>query len=260
MCIIAAMYVLIPDTLVGLFESDHDRGNFDQVAAMVPALLACAALYSLADAVNVTFSFALRGAGDTRFVTLLTFALAWPIMVIPTYVLVRGGGNLLWAWIFNPQVGLLNYGLSFLGIKGPAWLASQQWALPALILMSLWSIGGIMVILLAGLQGVPQSLYDAAKIDGAGPWGQFRHVTLPMISPALFLVVVISTVGSFQIFTNVAVMTQGGPGTSTLVLVYHIYNEAFISWDLGYSSMIALVLFFLVLVVTIVQFKRQRED
>jgi MATE family multidrug resistance protein len=100
MCLIAAMYVLIPRWLVGIFESGRDPESFAAVAAIVPALLACAALYSLADSVNVTFSFALRGAGDTRFVTLLTFALAWPIMVVPTFLLVRAGGSILWAWIF----------------------------------------------------------------------------------------------------------------------------------------------------------------
>jgi multiple sugar transport system permease protein len=162
---------------------------------------------------------------------------------------------IMWAWIFNPQVGLLNYGLSFLGIKGPAWLASQQWALPALVLMSLWGIGGAMVILLAGLQGVPQSLYDAAKIDGAGLWGQFRHVTLPMISPALFLVVVTSTVASFQIFTNVAVMTQGGPGTATMVYVYYLYLNAFTYFRMGYGSALAWILFVVVSILTWLQFK-----
>jgi multiple sugar transport system permease protein len=162
---------------------------------------------------------------------------------------------IVWAWILNPQVGLLNYGLSFLGIKGPAWLASQQWALPALILMSLWSIGTIMVILLAGLQGVPQSLYDAAKIDGAGLWGQFRHVTLPMISPALFLVIVTSTVASFQIFTNVAVMTEGGPGTSTMVYVYYLYLNAFTYFRMSYGSALAWLLFVVVSLLTWLQFK-----
>jgi multiple sugar transport system permease protein len=162
---------------------------------------------------------------------------------------------IVWAWILNPQVGLLNYGLSFLGIKGPAWLASQQWALPALILMSLWGIGTIIVILLAGLQGVPQSLYDAAKIDGAGLWAQFRHVTLPMISPALFLVIVTSTVASFQIFTNVAVMTEGGPGTSTMVYVYYLYLNAFTYFRMSYGSALAWLLFVVVSLLTWLQFK-----
>jgi multiple sugar transport system permease protein len=162
---------------------------------------------------------------------------------------------IMWVWILNPQVGLLNYGLSLLGVKGPGWLTSQQWALPALVLMSLWGIGSAMVILLAGLQGVPQSLYDAARIDGAGLWGQFRHVTLPMISPALFLVIVTSTVASFQIFTNVAVMTQGGPGTATMVYVFYLYQNAFTYFRMSYGSALAWMLFVVVSILTWIQFK-----
>lgn len=166
---------------------------------------------------------------------------------------------IMWVWILNPQVGLLNYGLSFLGIEGPGWLTSQQWALPALILMSLWGIGGAMVILLAGLQGVPQSLYEAARIDGAGLWGQFRHVTLPMISPALFLVIITSTVASFQIFTNVAVMTQGGPGTATMVYVFYLYQNAFTYFRMSYGSALAWMLFVVVSLLTWIQFRAGRK-
>jgi multiple sugar transport system permease protein len=121
--------------------------------------------------------------------------------------------------------------------------------------MSLWGIGTIIVILLAGLQGVPQSLYDAAKIDGAGLWAQFRHVTLPMISPALFLVIVTSTVAYFQIFTNVAVMTEGGPGTSTMVYVYYLYLNAFTYFRMSYGSALAWLLFVVVSLLTWLQFK-----
>jgi multiple sugar transport system permease protein len=117
-----------------------------------------------------------------------------------------------------------------------------------------------MVIYLAGLQGINRDLYEAASIDGAGAWQRFMYVTLPQLGPTTLFVTVMLTIQSFKVFDQIYLLTQGGPGTSTLVLVYHIYNQAFLSWDLGYSSMIALVLFFLVLVVTIVQFKRQRED
>jgi multiple sugar transport system permease protein len=160
-----------------------------------------------------------------------------------------------WVWIFNPRVGLLNFALSLVGIKGPAWLASQEWAMPALILMSLWQTGAYIVILLAGLQGVPQSLYDAAKIDGANLWDQFRHVTLPMISPALFLVMIIATVNSFQIFTNVRVMTDGGPGTATYVYVYYLFQNAFSYLRMGYGSALAWMLFIVVGFLTWLQFR-----
>ena len=165
---------------------------------------------------------------------------------------------ILWAWIFNPQVGIVNYALSLVGIKGPGWLTSQQWAMPALILMSLWGIGGSMIILLAGLQGVPQSLYEAARIDGATKWGEFWHVTLPMISPSLFFVTVVSVVASFQNFTNVRVMTQGGPGKATLVYVFYLYQNAFTYFRMGYASALAWILFVVVALLTWLQFRASR--
>jgi multiple sugar transport system permease protein len=161
--------------------------------------------------------------------------------------------SILWLWLFNPQVGLVNYMLSLLGIKGPAWLASQQWALPALIIKSLWAIGANMIILLAGLQAIPQSLYEAAKIDGASQWREFRSVTLPMLSPVLFFVLVISTISSFQILTDVLVMTQGGPGTATFVFVYYIYQSAFQYLKMGYASALAWILFAIILGLTLLQ-------
>ncbi|RIK40116.1 MAG: ABC transporter permease [Chloroflexi bacterium] len=160
---------------------------------------------------------------------------------------------ILWIWLFNPQVGLVNYLLSFFGIKGPLWLASQQWALPALIVKSLWGIGANMIIILAGLQGVPLSLYEAARIDGANRWHEFRHVTVPMISPVLFFVIVISTINSFQILTDVLVMTQGGPGTATFVYVYYIYQAAFQYLKMGYASALAWILFAIILGLTLLQ-------
>lgn len=161
--------------------------------------------------------------------------------------------SILWIWMFNPQVGLVNYLLSLVGIEGPPWLGSTRWALPALILKSLWGIGANMIILLAGLQGIPISLYEAAKIDGANAWHEFRHVTLPMLSPVLFFVIVISTINSFQILTDVLVMTQGGPGTATFVYVYYIYQAAFQYLKMGYASALAWILFAIILALTLLQ-------
>jgi multiple sugar transport system permease protein len=166
---------------------------------------------------------------------------------------------ILWIWLFNPQVGLVNYLLSLVGIKGPLWLASQDWAKPALILKSLWGIGANMIIILAGLQGVPQTLYEAARIDGANRWQEFRSVTLPMISPVLFFVVVISTINSFQILTDVLVMTQGGPGTATFVYVFYIYQAAFQYLKMGYASALAWILFALILGLTMLQLWASRR-
>ncbi len=161
--------------------------------------------------------------------------------------------SILWLWLFNPQVGLINYTLSLLGIKGPMWLGSQQWALPALIIKSLWNIGTNMVILLAGLQGIPIPLYEAARIDGASKWDEFHTITIPMLSPVLLFVIVISTIASFQIFTDVRVMTQGGPGTATYVFVYFIYQTAFEYLKMGYSSALAWLLFMIIFILTMFQ-------
>lgn len=166
---------------------------------------------------------------------------------------------IMWIWMFNPQVGMINYLLSLVGIKGPGWLNSQRWAMPALILMSLWGIGGNMVILLAGLQGIPDHLYEAARIDGANKWHEFRHVTIPMLSPVLFFVIVISIIGSFQIFTNVYIMTRGGPGTATLVYVMHLYQNAFEYQKMGYASAMAWILFVIILGLTWLQFRASRR-
>lgn len=165
---------------------------------------------------------------------------------------------ILFIWIYNPQFGLFNYLLSKLGIVGPSWLWDDKWAMPALIIMSLWGIGGNMVIFLAGLQGVPQSLYEASKIDGANWWQQFRHITLSVMSPVIFLVLIISLIGSFQIFLQSYVMTRGGPGNATLTCVLYIYQNAFQWWKMGYGATLAWILLIILLILTLIQFKISR--
>jgi multiple sugar transport system permease protein len=168
---------------------------------------------------------------------------------------------ILWVWLFNPEVGLINSALRFVGLPGPGWLNDQHWAMPAIIIMSLLGVGGNMVVLLAGLQGIPQHLYEAAKLDGANPWQEFLHVTLPMLSPVIFFVLVVSTIGAFQIFTNVYVMTggSGGPGTATLVYVLYLYQNAFQYLRMGYASAMAEILFLIILGLTIAQFATARR-
>ena len=161
---------------------------------------------------------------------------------------------LVWIWILNPSVGLLNYGLGLIGIDGPKWLQSSDWVLPALIIMSLFRIGPSMIILLAGLQGIPENLYEAAEIDGAGRWAKLRNVTLPMLSPALFFVLVVSTVGSFQIFTEIRIMTQGGPGTSSFVMVWYLWQQAFVYLRMGFASAVSWILFIVIMALVGLQF------
>jgi len=164
---------------------------------------------------------------------------------------------ILWIWILHPDVGLLNYLLSLVGIDGPAWLGSTQWALPSIILITLWSSigGGRMIIFLAGLQGVPQELYEAADIDGAGSWPKFRHITLPMISPALFFNLILGVIGALQVFTTAFITTKGGPGRATWFFALHIYTNAFEYFDMGYASALAIVLFVILLVFTVIQLR-----
>jgi multiple sugar transport system permease protein len=162
---------------------------------------------------------------------------------------------LVWGWVFNPQYGIANALLGLLGIRGPGWLQDESWAMPALILMSLWNVGTNMVVYLAALQGVPRDLQEAAALDGAGRWARFRHVTLPLISPVTFFLIVVNLIVAFQVFTPTYLLTRGGPNNATLTLPLYIYLNAFAWGRLGYASALALVLFVLVLALTLLQFR-----
>jgi multiple sugar transport system permease protein len=163
---------------------------------------------------------------------------------------------MLWVWIFHSQFGLINLVLRVLfNIQGPAWLGHPNWALPALIIMSLWSVGSSMIVNLAGLQGIPSELYEAAAIDGATWWHKFWKVTLPMLSPVLFFNLVIGVIGTFQYFTNAYVMTGGGPGRATLFYNLYLYTNAFQYYKMGYASALAWVMFLIIMVFTLLIFK-----
>jgi multiple sugar transport system permease protein len=170
----------------------------------------------------------------------------------------------VWNMLFNPAMGPVNMLLYTFGVDPqnlPGWAADRHWAMATVIFFGVWKdMGYYMVIYLAGLQGISTELYEAADLDGANGWQKFWRITLPQLGPTTFFVSVLLTIQSFKVFDQIFMITQGGPGTSTLVLVYHIYNEAFISWDLGYASMVALVLFLMVLAVTVLQFRFRGED
>jgi multiple sugar transport system permease protein len=161
---------------------------------------------------------------------------------------------LVWMWMFEPNIGLINWALSWFGVRGPAWLADPAWAMPAVILMSIWKgIGLKMVIYLAALQGIPHELYEAAEIDGAGPVRRFFSITLPLLGPATFFVLVVSLIDSFQVFEQVYVLTpEGGPANATTVMTYEIYKSAFQRFDMSTASAQSVVLFVFLLVLTIV--------
>lgn len=164
---------------------------------------------------------------------------------------------IVWMWLFNPDVGLINYALSLIGIKGPLWLASEVWAKPVYIIMSLWGVGGGMLVYLAGLQGIPRTLYEAAAIDGANRWRQFIHVTIPMLSPIIFFNLVTLIIQSFQVFTQAYIMSggTGAPADSTLFYVVYLYQMAFRFHQMGYASAMAWILFLIILAAALILFR-----
>ncbi len=161
----------------------------------------------------------------------------------------------LWSWILNPEFGLLNGLLKVVGIKGPNWLGDTRTALPALVMISLWGVGGSMVIYLSGLQGIPTELYEAAEIDGANASRRLFTITLPLLSPVIFFNLVMGLIGVFQFFTEPFVMTRGGPENSTLSYMLYLYRNAFGHFKMGYASALAWVLFVLVLFLTLAVFR-----
>jgi multiple sugar transport system permease protein len=173
--------------------------------------------------------------------------------------------SMVWMWVYWPERGLLSWSLGKIGLAaGVDWLNDPQWAMPALILMSIWTgLGPRMILYIAGLAGIPQALYEAAEVDGAGRWAAFRRITLPMLVPTSLFVLVTSSIGAFQVFTPVYMMTKGGPLRATDVVGYHIYTEAWRLFRMGRASAQSYILFLVILVVTIIQFKamnRRMED
>ena len=166
--------------------------------------------------------------------------------------------SMLWLQIFNPRMGLLNGALKVFGIQGPKWIFDSEWALPSLIIMSIWGVGSNMLLYLAGLQGIPTPLYEAATVDGAGAWHRFWNVTVPMLSPTIFFNVVIGIIGSFQFFSQPFIMTGGGPNNATLSIVLFLYRRAFQQTRFGYASAVAWVLFAIIVSFTLLILRSSR--
>lgn len=228
----------------------HDRwftdsliNNLIFVAATVPAIM----ILSLLTAVGLNNGAFLKS----------------PIrlMVFMPYVSSVVAISVVWGVLYNPSQGPINGFLQSIGISDPpGWLASTTWALPAVIVMNIWSsIGYNMVIYLAGLQNIPKDLYEAAKIDGAGPVASFFRVTIPLLSPTTFFILIMSIIHSFQVFVAVFIMTQGGPGTSTSVLTFYIYQAGFSFYKMGYASAMAWVLFVFIFIITAIQWQGQKK-
>ncbi len=186
----------------------------------------------------------------------LFFRVVFFMLVVSAWVAVA----LLWKWLLNPRYGIVNWGLSLVGVEGPGWIFDPNWAMPSIILASVWKdLGFVMLLLLAGLQAISPEYYEAASLDGAAGWRMLRSITLPLLSPTVFFVVVISLVNSFQVFDQVYVMTGGGPAGSSQVLVGEIVNNAFRYSRFGYASAMSWVLFALIFLVTLVQLWLQKR-
>jgi multiple sugar transport system permease protein len=176
--------------------------------------------------------------------------------VVPTVVAV-----LFWVWLLNPDFGLMNYLLRQLGLTGPTWLSSSRWALPSLVFMDWWStVGGTrMIIFLAALQGVPQDLLDAASLDGASPGRRFFGITLPLITPSVFFVTILTVITSLRVFTPAYIATEGGPSYATWFYGFHMFKTAFQFFEMGYASALGWLFFLAILVLTVCQFSLQNR-
>lgn len=167
--------------------------------------------------------------------------------------------TLLWQWILDPNFGLINSFLMNFGVQGPGWLTDSAWSKPSIILMNSWSVGGTMMIYLAGLQGIPKTLYDSATIDGAGAFKRFWHVTVPMLSPTIFFNMITGAIGAFQVFTEAYIMTGGGPNNSTLYYAYYLYNKAFSDLHIGYASAMGWILMVITLTLTLLAIRVSKK-
>jgi len=219
------------------------RNTFYYVALAVPLTIVLSLF--LAIAVNRK----LKGIGLFRTVYFLP--------VVTSMVAVA----IVWGWLYNPEYGLINYVLrSWFGVQGPAWLRDPNWAMPAMIIVGVWkALGYNMMIFLAGLQSVPDEYYEAARLDGANTRQRFFSITLPMLTPTIFFVLVVTLIGSFQVFEQTYILTRGGPANATLTISYFIFQNAFQFFRMGYASALAYVLFAIVFVLTLIQLRYQKK-
>jgi len=168
--------------------------------------------------------------------------------------------GVIWVWMLNGELGIVNYVLSAIGVEGPNWLMDERWVIPSIALVGIWAaLGKDMIIFLAGLQGISKSYYEAAEIDGASGVRQFWHITLPLLSPTTLFVTILALIHSIQVFDQPYVMTGGGPGKSSYTLVYLIYNQAFVEFNMGRASAVAMILFAVVMIVTLIQFMASKR-
>jgi multiple sugar transport system permease protein len=258
------IWFLIP-ALIALYLSVHDWNmirapefvgfaNFERLFSdpLMPQALKVTFLYTIISVpVGLMLSFGLAMLLNNQLPGIGIFR---TIFYLPS-IIPAVASAALWSWMFNTEFGLINFIIRSVGGPKIPWLQSPGWALPALILISLWGIGGAMIIFLAGLQGIPDIYYEAAEIDGAGRWAKMRHITLPLMSPVFFFNLVIGFINSFQVFIVGYLVTDGGPVNSTLFLVLYIYRTAFRSLNMGYAAMMSWVLFFILMGLSFLVFR-----
>lgn len=207
-------------------------------------------LYTVPTAIIIAIPIALMGNLQVRGITF------YRTIFISTIAVSTAIASVVWSWMFSPTVGVMNDILRMLGLDPIRWLQDPNWALTSVAITTVWKELGLNVLfILAALQGVPEELYEAARIDGATGWRLFRSITLPMISPTIFFLLVVGTMDAFRSFTQVHIMTQGGPLRTTSVLVYSIYRDAFINFRYGFASAQAVTLFLILLALTLIQFR-----
>ncbi len=177
----------------------------------------------------------------------------WRTMFYLPSVVAGVATAILWLFLLDTNWGLVNSALQLVGLPAVPWLTSTRWAMPSLVLISFWRLGAPMIIFLAALQGVPEHLYEAADIDGAGRWAKVRHVTIPQVTPSIFLIIVLQIIGSFQVFTEALVITDGGPAGATVVYMLYLYRQAFRSFHMGYGAALGWFLFLIILTLTLIQ-------
>ena len=253
--ILGSLYVALTDWRIAGTPSWVGAENFTRIFTedrLFRKSLAVTAYYSLGSVpLRMLVAFAVAVLLNQRIRALPVFR---TIFYLPSIVPLIAS-SVLWIWLFNPDFGLLNAMITPLGFRKSAWIYGSGSVIPALILMSLWDIGPMMIIFLAGLQGVPRQLYEAVEIDGGNPWHKMSRITIPLVTPTILFNLILSIIGAMQTFVQPYVMTEGGPNNASLLYVLYLYNKAFQQSQMGYASALAWVLFVVIALLSLVVFR-----
>ncbi|MGN7942065.1 carbohydrate ABC transporter permease [Virgibacillus sp. 6R] len=238
-------------TFIGITNYIEQMNNPDFWKAMVNTIYYMVLVVPLGIAIALVLAVALNKVKGKEIYRVFFFM---PVVTSSVSV------GVIFMWILNGDFGILNELLSYVGITGPHWLTDPRWVIPSIALLSIWwGLGYNMVIFLAGLQGISKSYYEAAEIDGANALQKFRHITLPLLTPTTFFVTIMTIISSFQVFDQAFVMTNGGPAKASYTIVFHIYDQAFVDFTMGKSASAAMILFVIILILTLIQFKLQKR-